>query len=357
MQNEHNLNPIYLTNKLFDRYEPELRSLHLNTDDINLIKSRWNEPHRFYHNIYHLSYILEELKKAKSNFSIDEYFCLVIAAFFHDVVYDPSSFTNEEDSIDLMKSLIVLDEKRQTIISSIILATKSSIRPSRNTIEDHFWMIDNSVLFGSFQQLLEYERKIMLEFQEYPYEKYKKGRISFLQNWLKANGEWFVEDTEILTLINYVKQHRPKIAIYPGSFNPFHVGHLNILEKAEQIFDKVIIALGKNPSKEIEFNEAQFKDKSFAYREIYCFNGMLTSIIEEEEKHADVTLIRGLRNGDDLDYEVNSLRHMQKLKPDLKVAFISCDKEYEHISSSAIRSIQKIEGTEKEKLLNDYLPK
>ena len=55
----------------------------------------------------------------------------------------------------------------------------------------------------------------------------------------------------------------------------------------------------------------------------------------------DVTLIRGLRNSTDLQYELTQYRFLQELKPDIKVVSIFCDKEYEHISSSAIRNLSK----------------
>ena len=69
--------------------------------------------------------------------------------------------------------------------------------------------------------------------------------------------------------------------------------------------------------------------------------------------HIDVTVIRGLRNGHDLDYEANQLSFLKEIKPDIKVVYIPCDKKYEHISSSAIRSLEKFD----EKLSKQYLVK
>jgi hypothetical protein len=56
-----------------------------------------------------------------------------------------------------------------------------------------------------------------------------------------------------------------------------------------------------------------------------------------------VTIVRGLRNGADLDYEVNQLRVMKDQKPDIKMIFIPCDIRFEHISSSMIRAMEKIQ--------------
>ena len=68
-----------------------------------------------------------------------------------------------------------------------------------------------------------------------------------------------------------------KIGIYPGSFNPFHKGHLNILEKAEKIFDKVILARGINPEKK---NEIMPLPKSIENRTWMNYNGLLTDFIK-----------------------------------------------------------------------------
>lgn len=151
-----------------------------------------------------------------------------------------------------------------------------------------------------------------------------------------------------------------KIAIYPGSFNPFTVGHLNILNKAEAIFGKenVIIAVGINPEKIT--NEALEAIRKKIYnpnldprvqaikmnlpsKNAEGFIGFLTDYVWEKENNGyDVTIIKGLRNGDDLDYEVNQLRFMEEMKPDVKVIFITCDKQYEHVSSSAYRMLESV---------------
>lgn len=128
-----------------------------------------------------------------------------------------------------------------------------------------------------------------------------------------------------------------KIAIYPGSFNPFHKGHYNILMKAEQIFDKVIIARGINPEK--PHSQTMLPD-SIKAKHVMTYSGLLTDFINELTEYDSVTVIRGLRNAVDLQHEMNQYRFLQDLKPDIKLISIFCDKEYEHISSSAIRMLQ-----------------
>jgi pantetheine-phosphate adenylyltransferase len=146
-----------------------------------------------------------------------------------------------------------------------------------------------------------------------------------------------------------------KIAVYPGSFNPFTIGHLNILQKAEAIFGEgnVIIAVGVNPDKITSAanspSAANFDPRviniknNLPSKKVEGFTGFLTDYIREKEQEGyHVTIVKGLRNGDDLDYEINQLRFMEDMKKDIKIIFIPCDKNFEHISSSAYRALEKV---------------
>lgn len=145
-----------------------------------------------------------------------------------------------------------------------------------------------------------------------------------------------------------------KIGIYAGSFNPFHVGHSNILVKAKYIFDEVIVAFGVNPSKidftksstenEIEKRIAEFK-KVIPNQKIEYYIGFLPDYVRTKiKKDTHVTIIRGLRDEYDLAYETKQIRFMQDMMPEISVIEILCDKEFSHISSSSIRDIAKLES-------------
>jgi pantetheine-phosphate adenylyltransferase len=129
---------------------------------------------------------------------------------------------------------------------------------------------------------------------------------------------------------------RCNIGLFPGSFNPFHVGHMNILLKAEKIFDTVIIARGINLEKQNEFVPLPIEIQD---RKILTYDGLLTDFIDSLEY--EVTVIRGLRNQKDFQSELEMYFTLQDLKPDIKLMTIFCDRQYQHISSSNIRLLQK----------------
>jgi pantetheine-phosphate adenylyltransferase len=79
--------------------------------------------------------------------------------------------------------------------------------------------------------------------------------------------------------------------------------------------------------------------QSIKDRQVEEYGGLLTDFVNSLKY--EVTVVRGLRNTTDFQYEQNQYRYIQELKPDIKIINIFCDKEYEHISSSGIRTLEQ----------------
>jgi pantetheine-phosphate adenylyltransferase len=170
------------------------------------------------------------------------------------------------------------------------------------------------------------------------------------------------------------------IAIYPGSFNPFTVGHQNILEKAERVFDEVILAIGLNPDKvksltpeviaklsqeeidnttnkvlesKLSVLKQQLPSKNFE-----GYTSFLTDYVREKEaKGYNVVIIRGLRNGHDFDYEYNQIRFMWDQMPMLNIMCLFADPMFMHVSSSAYRALEKVRSGSGHKYLASEVEK
>jgi pantetheine-phosphate adenylyltransferase len=172
--------------------------------------------------------------------------------------------------------------------------------------------------------LYQHEMELFQQFQHLPFVSYKEKRLAFLK----------AHQAEKSAAV--MRVFRPNIAVFAGSFNPFHKGHYNVLQKAETIFDKVIIAFGKNPEKN---NQGYRVPQTLKNRQIESYDGLLTDFVLSLGH--DAVVVRGLRNSTDFQYEQNQYRYIQELMPHIRIVSIFCDKEFEHISSSGIRTLEK----------------
>lgn len=290
------------------------------------VLSRYEEPHRHYHNMTHLMTVLEILERT-SDMGDD----LFLAAVYHDAVYDPRNSDNEERSADLFKKEAKdarLDKAAVNSIAAMITDTKDHQPGSERS--RLLCAADLNILEQPLQIQIKYEHNIFREYQYIDYKNYVPERIKTLE---KIN-----KDGRLDSLIAYIRQRRPAIGVFCGSFNPFHKGHYNILQKAERIFDKVIIAFGKNPEK---YDRTYGVPSLVKTRQIEEYDGLLTDFVQS--LGYEVVVIRGLRNSTDFQYEQNQYRYIQELMPDIRIVSIFCDKEFEHISSSGIRTLEKFD--------------
>ena len=136
-------------------------------------------------------------------------------------------------------------------------------------------------------------------------------------------------------------------AIYPGTFDPVTVGHLDIMKRASNMFDEVTVAVAKSASKKPMFTleqriamlEATTSD--FPKIKVVGFEGLLVDL--SDTLHANI-IIRGLRAVSDFDYELQMGYAISSLKKDLLTIFLMPSLEYGFVSSSVVRSILPFNG-------------
>lgn len=290
---------------------------------------------RVYHSSDHILDLCEKI--LRNHLNKRSLKILLLLAVFHDYIYDPKSKTNEEDSARIFLEHAKennLDKDMTQIVYDGIMDTKTHI--PRNEFSKIFCKYDLSGFDGNFSEVLRLEHKIRKEYDWVDWDVYKIEKVKFLkiysENEIIKSDEKYLSN--ILQLIDYIENEKaPNIGIYPGSFNPFHRGHLNILQKAERIFDKVIVAYGQNPEKEKSEREIP---EYLKYRQVDSYESSLPAYLIT--KNYNPTIIRGLRNSTDLQYELDFYRDMQHYyNKDVKIVSIFCDAEYQSISSSSIR--------------------
>lgn len=139
----------------------------------------------------------------------------------------------------------------------------------------------------------------------------------------------------------------PKIAIYPGTFDPITKGHSDLVERASRLFDTVIVAIAANPGKQPVFDLeerlalAHVALADFGNVEICAFDGLLVEFARE--KKAQV-ILRGLRAVSDFDYEFQLAGMNRTLAPDVETLFLTPAEQYANISSSLVREIAALGG-------------
>ncbi|MFA5034526.1 MAG: pantetheine-phosphate adenylyltransferase [Candidatus Margulisiibacteriota bacterium] len=138
-----------------------------------------------------------------------------------------------------------------------------------------------------------------------------------------------------------------KIAVYPGSFDPITNGHLDVIERAAKLFDKVIVAIIRNPEKKSLFSLKDrlemLKSSSFHCDnvEIDSFDGLLVDYVREKKSGA---VVRGLRAVSDFDYEFQMALTNRRMAPEIETVFLMTDYRYSYLSSSFVKQIARLGG-------------
>lgn len=144
------------------------------------------------------------------------------------------------------------------------------------------------------------------------------------------------------------------IAIYPGTFDPLTLGHLDVLQRATVLFDEVIISAAKSTSKNtlltLEERMAIINDsvKGFKNCRVESFDGLLVNYAKE--KKANV-IIRGLRAISDFEYEFQMALTNRKIAENIETVFLMPSEKFSYISSTLVREIAKYGGD-----VSDFVP-
>jgi pantetheine-phosphate adenylyltransferase len=141
--------------------------------------------------------------------------------------------------------------------------------------------------------------------------------------------------------------HPPRVAIYPGSFDPLTSGHVDIIERGAKIFDSIIVAILANVEKTPLFTEneriAIIRDvfKGHENVQVETFSGLLVDYAQL--KSASV-LVRGLRAVSDFEYEFQMALMNRHLAPGIETVFMMPDEKYTYISSRLIKEVFTLGG-------------
>jgi pantetheine-phosphate adenylyltransferase len=141
----------------------------------------------------------------------------------------------------------------------------------------------------------------------------------------------------------------PKIAVYPGSFDPFTVGHLDIAERASELFDELVVAVVHNPNKtpmfslvdRVELVEQSLADAGLSgIRVVALESGLLVDLCGDVE--ADV-IVKGARSATDIDFEF-AMAQINRELTGIETAILISAPELSHISSSLVRQLAQNGG-------------
>jgi pantetheine-phosphate adenylyltransferase len=138
-----------------------------------------------------------------------------------------------------------------------------------------------------------------------------------------------------------------KIAVYPGSFDPVTNGHIDIIERAAKIFDRIYVAIIANPEKSPYFDLDERKDmlksavRHINKANVESFEGLLVDYARAKKAH---TIVRGLRAVSDFDYEFQMALTNLRMCPEIETIFIMTDYKYSYLSSSLVKQIAFLGG-------------
>ncbi|HJP83928.1 MAG TPA: pantetheine-phosphate adenylyltransferase [Fimbriimonadaceae bacterium] len=138
-----------------------------------------------------------------------------------------------------------------------------------------------------------------------------------------------------------------RIAIYPGSFDPPTLGHLDVIERAAALFDDIIVGVGVNSAKKYLLSEDERVEsirKSISHLgnvQVETFRGLLVDFVRSKNARS---VVRGLRATADFEYEFQMAMVNRRLDSEIETVFLMTKWEYSYLSSSIVREVANLGG-------------
>ena len=149
--------------------------------------------------------------------------------------------------------------------------------------------------------------------------------------------------------------HSPRIAVYPGTFDPITYGHVDLAQRAARLFDEVIVAVAGDSGKNTLFPLSQRRElaeeaigSTSARIRVEQFDGLLVDFAREQQATA---LVRGLRAVSDFEYEIQLAAINRRLNQELETVFLSPAEDLGFVSSSIVRELARLGGD-----VTDFVP-
>lgn len=136
-------------------------------------------------------------------------------------------------------------------------------------------------------------------------------------------------------------------AVFPGSFDPPTLGHLNVIERASSLFDQIDVVVAVNPEKKYLFSAEERVEMLSKLTEKYknvSINTWNSLIVDYAEKNNANVLLRGIRNATDFAYEFDLSLINHSLNEKIDTIFIPCEQKYVTIKSSSIKELARFNG-------------
>ena len=139
----------------------------------------------------------------------------------------------------------------------------------------------------------------------------------------------------------------PRLAVYPGSFDPLHNGHIDIIDRCLPIFDELLVAVLRNEEKQPLFS---FEERVATLHEtlagrarvrVESFSGLLVDFMDQV---GAITIVRGLRALSDFDYEFQMALMNRRLAPRIETVFMMPKEEYSYVSSRLVKEVFTLGG-------------